>query len=56
MTHRTRALVVLALSATAGIAHARTLEADIAKIRLPIATMDTVHVRLDWPDGAPHGS
>lgn len=56
MTHRMRALVVLALSATAGTTHARTLEADIAKIRLPIATMDTVHVRLDWPDGAPHGT
>ena len=56
MTHRMRALVVLVLSACAGIAHARTLDADIAKIRLPIATLDKVHVRLDWPAGAPQGT
>ena len=37
-------------------AQARTLDADIARVRLPIATLDTVHVRLDWPDGAEHGT
>ncbi|NUS60116.1 MAG: hypothetical protein HOQ01_04135, partial [Lysobacter sp.] len=56
MTHRTRLLLSLALLAFAGIAHARTLEADIARIRLPIATLDNIHVALDWPANAPQGT
>jgi len=56
MTHRTRLLAVLWLSALAGTAQARTLEADIAKVRLPVATLDTVHVQLDWADNAPQGT
>ena len=55
MTPPTR-LFALALLAFAGLAHARTLEADIAKIRLPIATLDTVHVTLDWPADASEGT
>jgi hypothetical protein len=53
---RSRACVAFALSAFAAIAHARTLDADIAKIRLPIATLEQVHVRLDWPANAPQGT
>jgi hypothetical protein len=51
-----RLLVSLTLCAFAGAAHARTLDADIAKIRLPIATLDDVHVQLDWPANAPQGT
>jgi hypothetical protein len=52
----------IALAACAGAAlfashaQARTLDADIARVRLKIATLDTVHVRLDWPDGATQGA
>jgi len=56
MTHRTRLLALLWMSALAGTAQARTLDADIAKIRLPMATLETVHVQLDWPDGATQGT
>src|SRR5262245_43753424 len=52
----TRAFALIALFAFAGLAHARTLEADIAKVRLPIATLDSVHVQLDWPADATQGT
>ncbi|KGQ18931.1 hypothetical protein LF41_170 [Lysobacter dokdonensis DS-58] len=52
----TRAFFLLCLMALAGHAHARTLEADIAKIALPIGTLERVHVQLDWPADAPQGT
>lgn len=45
----------LALLAAGAPAHARTLEARIARIHTAVATLDQVRVRLDWPDGAPTG-
>jgi hypothetical protein len=51
-----RALFLAVLLAFTGHAHARTLDADIAKITLPIATLEGVHVQLDWPANAPRAN
>ena len=48
-------LVLACLGAGANV-DARALEADIAAIRLPVATLERVHVRLDWPAGATEGT
>ena len=41
--------------ATAGPAWARTTEARIARITTPVATLEGVEVRLDWPANADQG-
>lgn len=51
-----RAIPFVCLLALAANAHARMLEADIAKITLPIATLEGVHVQLDWPANASQGT
>ena len=51
-----RRTVVLLLALFAGAAHARTLDADIARVRMPIATLEGVHVHLDWPANATEGA
>ncbi|BCT91190.1 hypothetical protein LYSHEL_02140 [Lysobacter helvus] len=51
-----RHAVALLLALFAGVAHARTLDADIARVRLPIATLEGVHVHLDWPANATEGA
>lgn len=40
----------------AGPVHARSLQARIAKVTTPVATLQDVSVRLDWPQAAPHGA
>ena len=49
-------MLVLACLGAGANAHARALDADIAAIRLPVATLERVHVRLDWPAGATEGT
>ncbi|HEY5804404.1 MAG TPA: hypothetical protein VIT90_11985 [Lysobacter sp.] len=39
----------------AGVAHARTAQARIAKVTLAVATLSDVQVRLDWPAQAAQG-
>ncbi|HSR64244.1 MAG TPA: hypothetical protein VLM17_01395, partial [Xanthomonadaceae bacterium] len=52
-------LPCIALCATALLAampaQARTLQARIARVGTPVATLEQVRVRLDWPDGAASG-
>src|SRR5690606_24556138 len=53
-------LMVTLLSCTACLlalapAHARTMEARIARVTTAVATLDDVRVRLDWPASAGHG-
>ena len=55
MDRRHRLACLAAFACLATQAHARTLDADIAKVSLPIATLEHVHVRLDWPANAPEG-
>ncbi len=40
---------------TMGVAHARTMTARIERVTSPIATLQAVQVRLDWPAHAPQG-
>ena len=47
-------LLAAGLLAAAG-ASARTLEARIARVQTPAATLDRVTVALDWPASAPTG-
>jgi hypothetical protein len=49
------AAAAVACIAHAGPAHARTLDAKIAKIATGVATMQHVRVSLDWPAQAPQG-
>ncbi|GAB3096582.1 hypothetical protein GCM10027159_15880 [Lysobacter terrae] len=42
-------------AAMAAPAHARSLAARIERVTTPVATMQGVRVRLDWPATAPHG-
>ena len=53
-----RILLLLALPAAlwSPVAQARTATADIARIRTGIATLQQVHVRLDWPESANGGT
>ena len=53
-----RIVSLLALTAVfwAPAAQARTATADIARIRTGIATMEQVHVRLDWPKQSDRGT
>ncbi|MFC5577615.1 hypothetical protein ACFPOA_06280 [Lysobacter niabensis] len=43
-------------AAAVGPAHARSLGARIARVTTPVATLQDVHVRLDWPASAPQGA
>ena len=56
MDRRPLAACLAAFACLATQAHARTMEADIAKITLAVATLDDVHVRLDWPADATTGT
>lgn len=47
--------LVVAPFAFAGDAAARSAQARIAAIRTPVATLEGVHVRLDWPAGSAQG-
>ena len=53
-----RILLLFMLSAAlwSPLAQARTATADIARIRTGIATLEQVHVRLDWPKNADRGT
>ena len=53
-----RILLLFMLSAAlwSPLAQARTAIADIARIRTGIATLEQVHVRLDWPKNADRGT
>ncbi len=48
-------LFVLSAALWLPLAQARTATADIARIRTGIATLEQVHVRLDWPKNADRG-
>jgi hypothetical protein len=50
-----RPTVACLLLAFAGGVHARALEARIARVSTPVATLEGVHVRLDWPAQAQEG-
>lgn len=47
----------LALLAAACLcpAHARSVQARVAKVTTAVATLEQVRVRVDWPEGAPSG-
>ena len=49
-------LFVLSAALWSPLAQARTATADIARIRTGIATLEQVHVRLDWPKNADRGT
>ncbi len=49
-------LFVLFAALWSPVAQARTATADIARIRTGIATLEQVHVRLDWPKNADRGT
>lgn len=49
-------LFVLSAALWSPAAQARTATADIARIRTGIATLEQVHVRLDWPNNADSGT
>ncbi|HEY0501983.1 MAG TPA: hypothetical protein VGD42_00695 [Lysobacter sp.] len=49
------ACLVCAACTFAGAASARSAQARIAAIRTPVATLEGVQVRLDWPANAPQG-
>ncbi len=53
---RILSLLVLSAALWAPMAQARTATADIARIRTGIATLEQVHVRLDWPNTADRGT
>ncbi len=53
---RILSLIVLSAALWAPAAQARTATADIARIRTGIATLEQVHVRLDWPNTAGRGT
>ncbi|MBB6599727.1 hypothetical protein [Luteimonas sp. MC1825] len=48
-------LLLLVLLGAADAAWARTLSATITRVATPVATLEGVHVRLDWPEGATQG-
>ena len=48
-------LLVLLACLASHAASARTLQARIDRVTTAVATLDKVHVRLDWPTGAAHG-
>ena len=56
LRHSVLALVAIACLLACVQAHARTMEADIARISLPVATLERVQVRLDWPATAQTGT
>ena len=49
------ACLVIAPCTFAGEAQARSAQARIAAIRTPVATLERVQIRLDWPAGAAQG-
>jgi hypothetical protein len=53
---RILSLFVLSAALWSPAAQARTATADIARIRTGIATLEQVHVRLDWPKTADRGT
>lgn len=57
MGSRILTLLVLAglTAAVAGPAFARTASARIARVSTPVATLEGVELRLDWPADAAHG-
>ena len=48
-------LMLLAGLMASRVAESRVLQAHIQRVMTTVATMDDVHVRLDWPDGASAG-
>ncbi len=56
MPRRILPLLTLLLLATAGAAHARTMSARIAKVTTPVATLQGVTLRLEWPAAAQAGA
>jgi hypothetical protein len=48
-------LLLLLACAASQAAHARTLQARIERVTTAVATLDAVHVRLDWPANANQG-
>ena len=55
MPRRILPLLLLSLLAMAATAQARTLSARIAKVTTPVATLQGVTVRLEWPADAESG-
>lgn len=53
---RILSLILLSVVLWAPTAQARTATADIARIGTGIATLEQVHVRLDWPKAADRGT
>ncbi len=53
---RILSLFVLSAALWSPAAQARTATADIARIRTGIATLEQVHVHLDWPNTADRGT
>jgi hypothetical protein len=53
---RILSLILLSAVLWAPAAQARTATAEIARIRTGIATLEQVHVRLDWPNTAEQGT
>ena len=47
--------LLLAMLAAAPCVQARGMQARIGRVVTPVATLDQVRVRVDWPDGAPRG-
>lgn len=47
---------VLLAACMGGTAQARVLQARIARVTTPVATLEGVRVRLDWPAGATQGT
>ena len=56
MPHRILPLLALLLLTTAGAAQARTMSARIAKVTTPVATLQGVTLRLEWPADAQAGA
>ncbi len=55
MLRRILPLLLLAPLGVAATAQARTLSARIAKVTTPVATLQDVSIRLDWPADAANG-
>ncbi|HET6783375.1 MAG TPA: hypothetical protein VFH12_06025, partial [Pseudoxanthomonas sp.] len=55
MSRRILPLLLLMLSAVPAAGQARTASARIAKVVTPVATLQGVTVRLEWPDAAETG-
>ena len=49
-------LLLAVLLCAAPLAQARVAKASIARVATPVANLDDVRIRLDWPDGAMAGT